>query len=99
VPARGTLRRYRDLCQVIRPRHPVIHERAGQELPARWVIDAVLTERLADALRNTAMDLALDDHRVQHDADIFDCGVGYERELAGLRVDLDLSDVDSRPGT
>jgi hypothetical protein len=37
------------------------------------------------------MDLTFDDHRVQHHADIIDCGVGDERQLAGIRIDLDLS--------
>jgi hypothetical protein len=66
VPARGALRSHRDRRQVIRPRHAVIHERAGEELTAHRVIDTVLAERLADALHDAAMDLALDDHRVQH---------------------------------
>jgi hypothetical protein len=39
------------------------------------------------------MDIALDDHRVEHRADIVDCGVGNEIQLAGIRIDLDLCDV------
>jgi hypothetical protein len=39
------------------------------------------------------MDLALNDHRVEHHADIVDCGVGNEIQLAGIRIDLDLSDM------
>ena len=66
VPATGALRRRRDLRQVICARNAVIHERAGEELTAHRVIDTVLAERLADALHDAAMDLALDDHRVQH---------------------------------
>jgi hypothetical protein len=45
---------------------------------------------LADALHDATMDLALDDHWVQHHADIVDCGVGDESQLSGIRVDLDL---------
>jgi hypothetical protein len=37
------------------------------------------------------MDLTFDDHRVQHHADIIDCAVGDESQLAGIRIDLDLS--------
>src|SRR5215469_3579331 len=39
------------------------------------------------------MNLAFDDHWVQHHADIVDCGVGDEGEIAGLRIDLDLGDM------
>jgi hypothetical protein len=89
---RGALGSHRDRRQVISARHAVIHERAGEDLAARRVIDAVLAKRLADALHYAAMDLALDDHRVQHHADIVDCGVGDESQLAGIRIDLDLPD-------
>jgi hypothetical protein len=93
VPATGILRRHRDLRQVIRTRHAIIHERAGEKLAARRVIDTVLAERLADALHDAAMDLALDDQRVQHHSDIVDCCVGDETQLAGTRIDLDLGDM------
>jgi hypothetical protein len=79
--------------QVIRAGHAIIHERAGEELAAHRVIDTVLAERLADALHDAAMDLALDDHRVQHYADIVDRGVSNEIQLAGIRIDLDLGDM------
>jgi len=39
------------------------------------------------------MDLTLDDHRVQHHADIVDGGVCDESQLAGIRIDLDLGDM------
>lgn len=39
------------------------------------------------------MDLAFDDHRVQHHADIVDCRVGDERQLAGIWIDLDFRDM------
>jgi hypothetical protein len=76
VPATGALGRHRDRRQVICAGHAIIHERTGEELSARRVIDAVLAERLADPLRNTAMDLTLHDHRVQHHADIVDGSIG-----------------------
>ena len=43
----------------------VVHERAGQELSGpRGRRRSLLKQRLANALGDAAMDLALDDHRV-----------------------------------
>ena len=67
--------------------------RAGEQLSAGRSIDAVLAERLARALHDATMDLTLDDHRVQHHADIVDGGVCDESQLAGIRIDLDLGDM------
>ena len=53
-------------------------KRAGQQLAA-LVIDAALEQRLADALGDAAMDLALDDHRVDDPADIVDGGEVHHR--------------------
>src|SRR6516165_5712010 len=39
------------------------------------------------------MDLTLDDHRVQHHADIVDRGVGDESQLAGIWIDLDFGNM------
>src|ERR1700719_3779672 len=49
-------------------RHAVIHEAAGQVLPGFAVVDDLLHESLAQALRDTAMDLALDAERGHHRA-------------------------------
>ena len=56
---------------VVGARHGVVHERAGQQLAA-LVVDRTLQQRLADALDDAAMHLALDQHRVQHHAEIVD---------------------------
>ena len=93
VHATGALRRYRYHRQVICTRHAVIHKRAGEQLSACRIIDAVLAERLARALHDATMDLTLDDHRVQHDADIVDGSVCDESQLTGVRIDLDLGDM------
>jgi hypothetical protein len=93
VPTTGTLRRHCEPWQVIGTRYAIIHKRAGEELAARRIIDAVLAQRLAGALNDATVDLALDDHWVQHDADIIDGGVGNERQLASLGIDLDLRDM------
>ena len=57
------------------------------------VVDRVLVERLADALRDAAVHLAVDDHRVEHLPEIVDHDVAVDRHLAGLGIDLDLDRV------
>src|SRR5262249_32263115 len=66
--------------------------RAGDEL-AVLVVDRALEQRLPHALRDAAVNLALDDHRVDHGAEIIDRGPGDDLAFAGLRIDLDLADV------
>ena len=66
--------------------------RAGQQLAA-LVVDRVLQQRLADALRHAALHLALDDHRVDHPADIVDRGEVHHLDTPVSRVDLDLADM------
>ena len=78
--------------QVVGARHGVVHERAGHEL-AVLVVDRAFEQRLADALRDAAMHLALDDHRIDDDAEIVDRGPADDLGVAGLRIDLDLADV------
>ena len=51
------------------------------------------SDRLADALRDAAMHLALDDHRIDDGAEIVDRGELHDSDGAGVRVDLDLADV------
>ena len=50
----------------------------------------MLVTCLPDALRNAAMLLAVDDHRIKHLPEIIDHHVAVDRDLTGLRVDLDL---------
>ena len=52
-----------------------------------------LHQRLADALRDAAMDLAIAEQFVDDLADIVDGGVTRERDHAGLRIDLDFAEV------
>ena len=51
--------------QIVGARHRVIVVGAGQQLPGLLVVDAAFEQCLADALGEAAMDLALDDHRVE----------------------------------
>ena len=59
--------------QVVGARHAVVHERAGDEL-AVLVVDGAFEQRLADALGDAAVHLALDDHRVDDRAEVVDRG-------------------------
>ena len=56
---------------VFRARQRIIHERAGDRLAALVVAD-FFHQRLADALRHAAMQLARDDHRIDDGAEIVD---------------------------
>ena len=60
--------------------------------PARVVV-AMLEQRLADALRDAAMDLAVDDQRIDGAADVVDRAVAHDLDGAGLRIDLDFADM------
>ena len=62
------------------------------------VVDVLLVQRPADALRDAALDLALDVARVDRAADILHRGVAQDRDLAGLRVDLDVADMRAEAG-
>ena len=73
-------------------RQRVIHERSGDRLAALVVAD-FLHQRLADALRDAAMQLAFDDHRVDDGAEVADAGVAHDPRHAGVRIDLDFRDM------
>ena len=53
----------------------------------------MLQHRLADALRDAAVDLPIDDHRIDDGADVVDRPETDQLDLAGIRIDLDLADV------
>ena len=57
------------------------------------VVDAVLEHRLAEALRDAAMDLAVHDHRIDDGADVVDRPVADELDAPGFGIDLDLADM------
>ena len=56
------------------------------------IVAALLPQRLPDALRDAAVTLAVDQHRVYRPAAIVDRCVADDLDHAGLRVDLDLAD-------
>ena len=78
--------------RVLGPWQCVVHVGAGQQL-AVLVIDRVLAQRLADALHDPAMRLAIDQQRVDDRAEIIDESIADDLDHAGLGVDLDLGDV------
>ena len=59
------------------------------------VIDGHLHERLADSLDDAAVQLTLDDQRVDDGAEIIDRDVFHHLDHAGLGVELDFADVAS----
>ena len=66
----------------------VVGERRGQRLALR-VERHLLEQRRADALRRAAVDLAVDDHRVDQDAGVFHHDVIEDFDAAGFRIDRD----------
>ena len=90
VEGRGRLEvvdvdRGRHLCDV---GHEEVHEGGVEQLPG-LVVGHPLVERTADALRDAAVDLALDDHRVDQVAAVVDDGVLQDGDLGGVGVGLD----------
>src|SRR6185436_7170673 len=80
-------------------RHAIVHQRAGEQLPGFRVVDHLLPQRLARALRDAALDLALDDGAVDDAADVVDAGDLRDRDRAGVRIDLNFDDLRAvRPG-
>src|SRR5258708_4308688 len=77
-------------------RHRVVHVSRREQLARLAVVDAAFQQRLADALRDPAVHLALDDHRIHDVAEVVAGGEVDDRRLSGLGVDLDLADVGSR---
>ena len=60
----------------------VVEERAGNERPA-LVVDRFFPERLADTLGQATVNLAVDDHRVDHVAAVVDRHVADEVDVYG----------------
>ena len=82
-----------DRRQIVGARDGVVQERPGQQLSARRVVDALLGQRLADALRCGAVHLAVHDHRVHRAARVVDHRPRGDRDGSGLGIDLELADL------
>src|SRR6185503_7750946 len=65
----------------------------GRGLQLAVLVHRALEKRLADALRQAAVELAFDDHRIDHRADIVDGAVTQDPDRAGVAVDFELADM------
>ena len=88
----GTRQDRVDHRQVGADRDAVV-EKAGVLQPPVLAVDILLVERPADALRRTALELALDIGRVHRLAGVLDHGVAQDPGRAGFGVDLDIADM------
>src|SRR6266446_3743351 len=77
---------------VVRLRQRVVHQRRREEL-AVVAVDDAFEQRLADPLGDGAVDLTLDDQRVDDGAAVLDEGVAPESDAPRLAIDLDDGDV------
>src|SRR5580692_3387385 len=75
-----------------RGRQQVVHEGTAQAVAFRVEGDD-FHEGHADAVCQAAVDLALDDHRVDPDAAVVDRDEPADRDLAGAGVHVDHADV------
>ena len=66
---------------------------AASSCPVCRLVIAVLEQRLADALGNSAMRLTVQDQRIDGAPDIVDRSVADDFNLAGFGIDLDFADL------
>src|ERR1700736_2108257 len=89
---RGLIERDLDRRNIVGARQAVILIARGQQL-AFGVVGYALVQRLADALRDAAVNLPRHQHWVDGDADVVDRGVAHHPADAGFRIDLDFADM------
>ncbi len=82
----------REIRNARRARKLVVHQRPRQELSLA-VEHHRLAERLPDALRKPAVDLAVKPDAVENLSAIVDCDETDNLRRPGLRIDLDLADI------
>src|SRR5579862_6176897 len=73
--------------------YEIVGQRDGARLAGLLVIDKLLKERLADALRDPSDDLSLDHRRIDDGADVFGSNITHDLDFTGLRVDIDHGDM------
>ena len=76
--------------EIVGAGHAVIQERACKYLAAIWIVRGAFGQCLTDSLGKPAVNLGMDDHRVDDGADIVDDVIALELEFTGIAVDLDL---------
>ena len=57
------------------------------------VVDALLQQCLAEALRDTALDLPFDNHRIDHSADVVHAPIADHAYCAGVGIDFDFASM------
>ena len=85
--------RCRQGWQRVGPRHRVIHEARRQKLPTLRLVIAVLEQRLANPLGNSAVRLTVQDQRIDGTPDIVDGSVADYLHLARLGIYFDFADL------
>ena len=83
-----------DLRQRVGMRHGVIGQIAGQQLPALRIIHRAFEHRLPNPLRDPAMHLSRQQQRVDDRAEIVHDEIAHDLDQPGLRLDLDLADMN-----
>ena len=81
-----------DRRDLMRGRRQVVGQRCGEDA-AVVVVDDLLQQRVADALGDAAVHLAVGDHRIDDAAGILRHQEFLDLDVAGLHVDLDDGDV------
>ena len=81
-----------DRRNFVRGRRQIVGERGGENA-AVLVIDDFFEQRVADALRDAAMHLAVGDHRIDDAAGVLRHQELFDLHVAGLHVDFDDRDV------
>ena len=76
--------------------HRVIHQRAGEHL-AVFAEEHLFAQRFAEALRHAAVNLALDDHRVDDYAAVIDQHELLDGRLAGFAIDRTMATCAPKP--
>jgi hypothetical protein len=81
--------------QLARDRDSIVGQAGCQQLP-RGAVDHLLVEGGGDTLDDRAVNLAVDDHRIDRAPTILGDDVAVQRYLTGLAIDLERHDVRRR---
>src|SRR5437660_8927694 len=82
-----------DIRDTVRAGYFVIHERGREKLARGQVVNRMLAHHLTDALRDAAVQLAVEQNMIDDPAAIVHRGVTQDFDDAGLGVEFDLGDV------
>src|SRR5205807_1183180 len=85
---------------VVGTRHDIVHESAVEQLAAVGIVHALFAYRLAEPLRDAAVQLALEQRVVDYAPAVVHRDIAQHSQLAGVRIDLHLGDMRAaRVGT